>query len=173
MGLPESIDPVVVLVSRAEVEANDISSPLKVLRTLTQSPATAREFFERVDIAFHGYDQDSRELFEIPEVRNFVHRLDEQFPFWLFFLSKHHLGLQCLLLCFLPPYLTKQAREDIFPERIDNLLSNRWFPAMNHMCQYVGFSEEEIEKLTERVIAYITNGRFPLDSWPLPDRAFA
>jgi hypothetical protein len=85
MGLPESIDPVVVLVSRAEVEANDISSPLNALRTLTQSVATAREFCERVDIAFHGYDQDSRELFEIPEVRNFVHRLDEQFPFWLFF----------------------------------------------------------------------------------------
>jgi CRISPR/Cas system type I-B associated protein Csh2 (Cas7 group RAMP superfamily) len=35
---------------------------------------------------------------------------------------------------------------------------------MNYICEYVGFSEEEIEKLTERIIAYMTNGRFPLDS---------
>jgi hypothetical protein len=51
-----------------------------------QSPESAKEFFERVDIAFHGYDHDSRELFEIPDVRAHANQLDEQFPFWLFFL---------------------------------------------------------------------------------------
>ena len=73
---------------------------------------------ERVEISFHGYDHTPQELFEIPEVRNFVYQLDEQFPFWLFFLSKRHLGLQCLLFCFLPPFLTEDARSRIFPERI-------------------------------------------------------
>jgi hypothetical protein len=164
MKLPNTFDPLVVLVSRAEVEAGDVSPALSVLQRLTQSPETAREFFERVDIAFHGYDHDSRELFEIPEVRNFAHRLDEKFPFWLFFLSKRHLGLQCLLFCFLPPFLTEEARSQIFPERIDQLLSRRWFPAMNQVCEYASFSERQIEQLTDRVIHYITNGRFPLDS---------
>jgi hypothetical protein len=141
LSLPKTIDPLVVVISKAEVEAIDTSEALGVLKKLTVSPDTARKFVERVDISFHGYDHTPQELFEIPEVRNFVYQLDEQFPFWLFFLSKRHLGLQCLLLCFLPPFLTEDARSRIFPERIRQLLTNRWFPAMNQMCEYVGFSE--------------------------------
>ena len=166
LSLPKTIDPLVIVVSRSEVEAMDTSAALGTLRKLTDSPATAREFVERVDIAFHGYDHTRDELFEIPEVRNFVYKLDEQFPFWLYFLSKCHLGLQCLLWCFLPPFLTDDARSRIFPERINDLLTKRWFPAMNHICGYVGFSESQIEQLTERALAYITKGRFPIDSEP-------
>ena len=48
------------------------------------------------------------------EVSNFVCELDQQFPFWLFFLSKRHRGLQCLLFCFLPPFLTEAGRARSF-----------------------------------------------------------
>lgn len=164
LSLPKTIDPLVIVISRNEVEAMDISAALGTLKKLTDSPDTAREFVERVDIAFHGYDHIRYELFEIPEVRNFVYKLDEQFPFWLYFLSKRHLGLQCILWCFLPPFLTDDARSRIFPERINDLLTKRWLPAMNHICEYVGFSESQIEQLTERAMAYITKGRFPIDS---------
>lgn len=124
---------------------------------------------ERVDIAFYGYDDDPRELFEIQEVRQYVSDLDVKFPFWLFFLSKKHLGLQCLLWCNLPPYLTPEGRADIFPRRIGELLTKRWFPAMNHVCNFAGYSEEQVELLTDRAIEYINNGRLPLDS-PVPER---
>jgi hypothetical protein len=156
------LDPLVVVVSRPEVEASDTAPSLSVLRQLTGSPETAMRFFEGVDLQFFGYDQVPEELWEILEVRNFVHKLDEQFPFWLFFLSKHYLGLQCLLLCFLPPFLTQEGRSEIFPERINQLLTRRWFPAMNHICEYVRFSEQEVEQLTDRVLAYVTEGRLPL-----------
>lgn len=164
--LPSTIDPFVVVISRSEVESMDTSAALGVLKKLTKSPNTAREFVERVDIAFHGYDQTKEELFEIPEVRNYVYQLDRQFPFWLYFLSKRYLGLQCLIFCFLPPFLTEEARKEIFPERIDQLLETRWFPAMNQMCVYAGLSEEQIKRLTERAVAYIVNGRFPPDAEP-------
>ena len=166
VSLPKSIDPLVIVISRDEVKAMDTSAALDVLTKLTKSPNTAREFVERVDISFFGYDHTREELFEIPEVRNFVYQIDEQFPFWLYFLSKRHLGLQCLLLCFLPPFLTEEAQAKIYPERINDLLTKRWFPAMNQICEYVGFSESQIEQLTERALAYITNGRFPIDSEP-------
>lgn len=166
LSLPKTIAPLVLVISRAEVKAMDTSAALDVLKKLTESPDTARKFVERVDISFHGYDHIRQELFEIPEIRNFVYQLDEQFPFWFYFLSKRHLGLQCLLFCFLPPFLTEEARSRIFPEQINQLLTNRWFPAMNHICEYVGFCERQIEQLTERAFAYITTGRFPLDAEP-------
>jgi len=165
-SFPDMVDPLVIVISRSEVEAMDTSVPLGTLKKLTESPNTARGFVERVDIAFHGYDHTHEELFEIQEVRNFVYKLDEQFPFWLYFMSKRHLGLQCFLWCFLPPFLSDDARSQIFPERINDLLTRCWFPAMNHICEYVGLSESQIELLTERALAYIVNGRFPLDAKP-------
>jgi hypothetical protein len=158
------IEPLIVIISKEEVESQNTTSPLTALKTLLQSPEKARYFQEKVDIAFHGYDEDAQELFEIPEVRNFVYRLDEEFPYWLFFLSKHYLGLQCLLLCFLPPYLTDEAKARIFPERVRDLLLNRWIPAMNQICEYVGMSGDEIDQLTERAVNYVANGRTPLST---------
>lgn len=164
LDLPETADPVVFVVSRDEVEAGDTSVVLGHLRRLVESREVARDYVERVDIAFHGYDDVGWELPEIPAVRDFANQLDDQFPFWLFFLSKRHLGLQCLLHCFLPPFLTDEGRAKHHPPIVDRLLVGRWFPAMNQICEYVGYTEEQIERLSERALAYFTAGPFPLDS---------
>ncbi|MFY9619729.1 MAG: chlororespiratory reduction 6 domain-containing protein [Pyrinomonadaceae bacterium] len=149
------LDPIVILIAREEVESQDISRILSMLKTLLSNPETAKKHFEKIDIAFHGYDDDTRELFEIPEVRNSVFKLDEAFPYWFYFLSKNALGLQALVLCFLPPYLTEEAKAEIFPERLQPLLLERWFPAMNQVCEFVKMPEEEI------VTSYVANGRLP------------
>lgn len=148
----------IIVVSRDEVLAKDVSSVLTALRALIGSPETALNYFEAVDIAFHGYNDWREELFEIQEVREFVYALDEQFPYWLFFLNKAALGLQCIAYCFLPPFLTQEAKQEIFPERLNQLLTARWFPAMNHVCESVGFTEAQIEALTDRSVEYLVGG---------------
>ncbi len=160
MSAPITIDgdPVVVVVSREEVEARDISSVIGTLKSCLASPERALSLFEKLDIAFNGYDHDAREIFEIPEIREFVSLLDSEFPYWLFFLTKSGTGLQAIMLCFMPPYLTEQARSTVLPQRLDQLLSNRWFPAMNHICEVVEFSEDQIEMLTNNVADYFING---------------
>jgi Chlororespiratory reduction 6 len=160
--LPEAFkldaEPVVIIVSRDEVVARDISSVIETLKCCLTSPERVLSLFEKLDIAFHGYDEDARELFEIEEVREFVVLLDQKFPYWLFFLTKNGLGLQAVTLCFMPPYLPEQARKTIFPERLQELMSNRWLPAMNQICGICGFTDEQMESLTNRVINYFTNG---------------
>jgi hypothetical protein len=155
-------NPLYVVMSRDEVESRDITAPLAALKSLIASPATARAHMENVDIAFGGYDEDARELFEIPEVREYVYRLDGEFPYWLFFLSKYGLGLQCLLLCFLPPHLTDEARANVHPVRTKDLLLNRWLPAMNHVSAFAGLTGDEVDRLTDRVLDYISHGRLTL-----------
>lgn len=147
-----------IVVAKRDVLAGDTRSTLDALSSLIRSPADALQWRERVDIAFDGYNDTHWELFEIEEVRNFVLKLDEQFPFWLFFLSKAHFGLQCIMLCLLPPFLKPEAKAEIFSDRIGQLLEDRWFPAMNHVATFVGMSEREIEQMTDRVIEYIRAG---------------
>lgn len=147
-----------VVVSKQDILSGNTLSTIDVLKTLARSPEDALRWRERVDIAFDGYNDTQWELFEIPEIRSFVYQLDEAFPFWLFFLSKARFGLQCIMLCFLPPFLKPEAKTEIFPERIGRLLEDRWLPAMNHVCEFVGMNEKEIEQMTDRVIEYIRAG---------------
>lgn len=147
-----------IVVSKQEVLALDTRSVMTALRALIASPVAAKRWFESVDISIDGYNHVAEELFEIPEVREYVGKLDDEFPFWLFFLSKRNLGLQCIAYCFLPPFLTPDARATYFPTRLDRLLSARWFPAMNQVCEWVGMSDEEIEKLSDRSVSYLLSG---------------
>lgn len=152
-------DPMIIVVSREMVESEDVDSILNILKRLIESPEVAKANMEHVDITFGGYNNTSEELFEIPAVRNYVYRLDEKFPYWLFFLSKHMLGLQCLMYCFLPPYLTDEAKANIHPKELEKLLVNRWGPAMDHISQYAGLNDSEIKALALRVQKYFTQGR--------------
>lgn len=150
--------PLHIIVSREEVLCGDVSGTLRTLRSLTETPESARLFQENVEISFHGYDGTTQELFEIPEVRNYVHSLDNQFPFWLYFLNKTSTSLQALLFCFLPPFLTDDAKQRIFPERIDSLLTKRWLPALQHISAFAAIDSKEDEAIKERTIQYILNG---------------
>ena len=152
-------DPLCVIVTRQEVIDQNIQPALMVLNRLLDSPQIARSFMEKVDIGFHGYDDITWELFEISEVRGYVHKLDDQFPYWLFFLSKQCLGLQCLMFCNLLPFLTNEGKAEHHPKQLYDLLMSRWFPAMNHVAEFAGVREDEIEALTERAMEYFTHGR--------------
>jgi hypothetical protein len=146
-----------VIISRQQVEAGNISEPLGVLRQLLHREA-AIKFCERVEIGVAGFDDDPRELYEIEEVRSFVYKLDSEFPYWLYFLTKRGTGLSFILSCFCPPFLTPEAQLRIWNERLADYLSKRGFPALNHCCQAVGCLEEEIKRLTDRSTEYVLNG---------------
>jgi len=146
-----------IVISREDIEAGDIGSTVSVLEKLL-NPEVALKYCEMVDIAVYGYDDDPRELNELPEVRDFVYKLDAEFPYWCYFLSKRRTGLMFILSCFCPPHLTPESRDRIWLEKIGEYLTRRGFPAMNHICEAAGCSESEIERMTNRLMEYITTG---------------
>ena len=152
-------DPILV-VAREDVESMNTSPTVTILKHFLSSPDLAQAYRERVDIAFHGYDDVREELGEIPQVREFVQKLDEEFPYWIFFLTKSGQGLMCILHCFLLPHLKAEARAQRHPKQLEQLLLKRWFPAMNAVCEFAGTDEDDNKLLTERAIRYFTEGPF-------------
>jgi len=150
---------VTIVITKEEILSGNNARVLEALTGLFASKEKAMEWKERIDIAFDGYNDVQWELFEIPEVRSFVEGLDQKFPYWLFFLSKYTLGLQCITYCMLPPFLTEEGRAKVFPKMIASLLTNRWFPAMNQLCEWGGLSDAEIQKMSEQSASYLINGR--------------
>ena len=150
--------PVILVITRDEIASKDTSSALNVLSHCIASADLARDMHGKLDICFSGYDDDSREVFEIEEIRDFVQLLDLEFPYWLYFMDRSAEGLYAVTMCFLPPFLTKEARENIYPERLASLLTSRWFPAMNYLCANTGFSEKQIDDLTDEIMTYYFKG---------------
>lgn len=155
-------DPLILLIDRSEIEAGDTANAEAFFSMLTRSEESIRFWFERVDLAFYGYDHVREELDEIPEVRDYVQKLDGVFPYWLYFLTKNGLGLQCVLHCHLPPFLTEAGRLEVHPPLVRQLLLGRWFPAMNTLWRGLGLPEALGVEVSERVFAYFAHG--PLSS---------
>lgn len=142
--------------------ALNVSSTSEYTESLFRSPAVARSYKERIDIAFDGYNDDPRELDEIEEVREYVRLLDQQFPFWLFFHSKQMLGLQCIVFCHLLPFLTDKGKAEHHSRQLGELLLKRWIPAMNQVVEFTGIGERELEAMTERFMMYVKVGPLKL-----------
>ncbi|MBN6741374.1 hypothetical protein JKG47_12655 [Acidithiobacillus sp. MC6.1] len=90
-----------ISVPRADVESLDICPTLKVLEYLSTSADAVREYCGWLIIAFDGYDNDQREVWEIPEIRSYFAKLTEAWPYWLWFMNKAPVYSQIPLLTFL------------------------------------------------------------------------
>lgn len=148
------IDHLTIIISRDEIEREDFSGPLKILNQLTSNITNMIYFREKVDVSFDGYNNTRDQLWEIPDVRNYVIHLDSKFPFWLYFLSRNGVGLYVIIKCFLLPFLTPAADKEMNGEKLKNYLEKRGFLAMNHLCNVAGISEEENVKMTNRFLNY-------------------
>lgn len=154
--------PLLIVISRDEVLSQDLSGPLATLQKLIANRESIRVNMVNVDLSFSGYDNTREELFEIPEVRRYVHALDAQFPFWLYFLSRHFMGLQCLAYCYLDAYLTEDARREAHPKQLVNLIQRRWGPALNQISSAAGHTESEADALLDSALVYFKSGPTPL-----------
>lgn len=151
-----------VVVPRPAIEAGEIDDVLQVFHGFMGSPSVIMQSRGQVDIRFEGYEDDPAELYEIPEVRSFVKKLDGAFPFWLFFISKNTASLAMMFFCFLPPYLNSSQQYEVFTATLNGLMRDRWFPAMEHIGYLVGLSPEEQESMVAEVIQYVAEGPLPV-----------
>jgi len=91
----------VLTVDRSEVESRDISSVLKVLQGITATKQRVEKFCESVDLTFSGYDTDPRATYQIPEIMQFVRRINEKWNYWFYFFPKG--TLKAILRCLSDP----------------------------------------------------------------------
>jgi hypothetical protein len=76
-------------VSREQVESGDTSSVLALIAAREEEARRRHPGSQIMAFSVSGYDDDPRELFQIPEVRRWFTVLDEAVPHLLYFLSPH------------------------------------------------------------------------------------
>jgi len=82
------VEPVVLMISRREVEAGDVTAVVDRLLTLLSTPEAIWRYRGQMALVVDGYTSDPRELVDIAEVRAFLRELDRQWPSWAFFFNQ-------------------------------------------------------------------------------------
>ena len=101
-GVANNSDPslVVLQISREEVEAKNVAHPLDMLMVLTDNKDKFFLYKESLVVVFDGYEDDPREMAQIPEVRKYIKHLVEIWPYFPWFMVRNA-GCVALLLSFL------------------------------------------------------------------------
>jgi hypothetical protein len=120
------------------------------------------ETIGKLDISFYGYDDDPREIFEIPEIQNWVKMsmLVEKLP-WFFFLSTDSTSqsIKALAVCFIAEPVKTPDGDIRFQPIKKNLekfaLIN--FSNMNDFMQTHNLTESMNTEITEKINNYFTS----------------
>jgi hypothetical protein len=158
--LDSGLDFLQIVVDRRDVETANLEPTLNALRQLLVNTSTVSKFRDRLDLRFAGYDEDSRELHQIEEVRKFVWLLDKEFPFWFYFINLR-MGILIIIQLCLCRYTIREDRcFDSDPLDLADFL-NQHFVAMNWLTEKCGLGEQLIELRTKEIIAFFDEHRKP------------
>ncbi|MBX3375977.1 MAG: DUF4365 and DUF1817 domain-containing protein [Phycisphaeraceae bacterium] len=108
----------------------------------------------KMELIFFGFDDDPRELFEIPEVRTFVAALAKALPELLFYVrtgpGSHTLKVFVSCLCDAKWEGKKEPTEgyvSLDTTKLRKFLMDHW-PGLNEMTDWLGMSTEENMRIT-------------------------
>jgi hypothetical protein len=151
---------ILFMVDRPEVEAMDASRARGFRSRLCASKDLMMHCQGKIDIIFHGYNDEPRELFEIEEVRKYVALLSEAIPELFFFSRTEEPATTLTLFVFCLGGVGWEAERSTpgNPQKVvvdyDALepFFNYHFTRLNWICEFLELSVEEIRAIGDAAI---------------------
>lgn len=144
-------------IDRKDIEDKDISNTLSFLNDLISSREVCMGLAERVEISVHGYDEDPRELYQIPEVVSFLQALDRVWPYWMLFQHPKFSWIQMLFACLSDPMKTEAGGVELDPKLMKNNL-DRWFVSLNELSHKFAISLTVNKRVSKQSVAILMKG---------------
>ena len=143
-----------VVVDRSEVETGDVSQTAMVLSRVLADGDAVEWSRGRVDIAFLGYAEDPRELYDIPEIRRFCSSLDAAFPYWFYFLPTDSVTLGLIACCLCSVTKLTPGTVALGPDLLEFMTHH--FRAMNWLFDNYSLDESQNVEISGNVVEYFS-----------------
>jgi len=140
-------EPVVLLVSRREVDAGDLASVLARLKVFLATREDAWRYRGQMTLVVSGYNHDPRELVDIPEVRTLLRRLEAEWPYWAFFFNQVDDSIKLLLSCVAGSRYLGNGAVEMDADLVAAAMA-RAFGGMNAVFERFNFPEDELELMS-------------------------
>ena len=119
----------------------------------------SRKYFNKINVTISGYDKDEREIYEIPEIRDYITFLDKCFPYWFYFLyndlPQKHSPIGTIMLCTCKVQIVKSSRSikhvQVDPESLLEFMDIH-FNFLNEIMEEKGHSIEENKTLSKKIL---------------------
>ena len=153
--------------TRSNVERCDFSTFIKQFgpESLPQG-RKLRMMMNSFLFSIGGYDNDQREIYSIPEIREFYRKFHAAWPYWLYFCRLDDSdGLRNMMFCRLDSFASlhvegsERIRMEYEGDELAALVTSD-FAAMNQICKRAEMFERMVETRRASVLEYF---RLPLD----------
>lgn len=143
--------PVVLMISRRQVEQQDLDSVLDALKLFTATREDAWRYRGQMSLVVDGYNHDSRDLVDIPEVRSLLKRLGDEWPYWGFFFNQLDDSIKILGSCCCGVEFPGKGAAVIDMALLLGFL-NQAFAGMNALFDKHGFPEAELKTMCRGLV---------------------
>ncbi len=151
---PGVTEPVVLMISRRQVEQHDIASLLDELKPLLAKREDTWLYRGQMSLTVDGYNHDPRELVEIPEVRSLLRAFERAWPYWAFFFNHVDDSIKILGSCVCGSSYPGRGAVEIDADQLRDFLM-RGFAGMNELFEKHGFPEHDLEVMSRGVAEVI------------------
>lgn len=125
------------VISSEDVVGDNVSAVAAWLNSIFGTRENALKFIGKCEFSIYGYENDARELWDIPEVRLFIQRVTDKFRGWLAMQHEGCLWLKVLILCSVP----ELAEQDFkFPASNFKKFSDVLFLGLNEVTDRCNLS---------------------------------
>jgi len=144
------------IIDRQAVESLNVSDVRSFFDRIRATRELAQHCQGKIELSFHGYDDDTRELFQICEVREYAKILANVLPELLFFAytGPRSSGLRAIALCLSDVTVLKSTpnMNGVIPiefatDKVADFLSNHW-QGLNELTEWLHMTMEENKRIT-------------------------
>ncbi len=150
MTIPHGVDYICLEIPRVDVEKSDLTTALNVLRSTIEDKNQVQRFKGRVSLFFQGYDDDSRELYEIEDCRTFMQNLTKEFPYWFYIIDKSDNNLKLIMMLLCRYSKTAPEHVHLHPGDMEEVMLNL-FSSMNRLFEKFDLDQKENEALSQEI----------------------
>ena len=150
---PGVTKPVVLLITRRQLDEQDLASILDGLKILTAAREDVWRYRGQMSLVVDGFNDDPRELIEIPAVRLLVTNLCQAWPYWAFFFNQVDDSLKILAGCQCAINYPGGGAVEIDIGKLSALIQ-RGFDGMNELFDKHAFPESECEAMSLGLVEY-------------------
>lgn len=155
--IANEFESVLYTIDRGDVEALSTFDTVNFFRSLASNKSQALRSRGKVELMVHGYDDDPRELWQIPEVRSFFQKLQDEVPSWFFFIKATglHRSLTLIVSCVCSTDRINENQVRIDPHEMAAFIEHG-FNRLNILTETLRLDESVNKEMSEYVGRYLT-----------------
>lgn len=159
---------ILIIIEKIDIENLNVEGFINLFNWFESNINFITLMRNKVNFLVKGYDDDSREIYQIPEVRDWIKILFPEINSWGYFLNMEETlnGLSTLQYCLgkIETFKERNNKPGLIlePDSLEELV-NALFLGLNTFCEKHNINEKIVYEQSQKIIKCLTDGQIKID----------